>query len=163
MSRRSTLTMIAAGFIVLCTFGMANADEVVKFRFVGHATSSQTQEVGDADGHVLGVARWSGLAFPDESVATIHWTVTFDYAKGVGPFSAYVNLTFKDGSVLRYKVNGSAKPDGTTSVFTGSIGVLGGNGRFEGAKGDGTMSGARIGPPETGSDQYGDAIINLKK
>jgi hypothetical protein len=35
---------------------------VLKFRHVMHATSVQTQEVGDVDGHVLGLSHYSGLA-----------------------------------------------------------------------------------------------------
>jgi hypothetical protein len=143
---------------------MARADEVVKFRYVGHATSIQSQEVGDVDNHVLILARWSGIALlPDESAGNLYWTVLSDYTKGVGSFSSYVNLTFKDGSVLWYKATGTGKPEGATSQFLGSVSVLGGKGRFDGAKGDGTLSGARIGPPETGSNQYGELVINVKK
>ena len=164
MNRRSILAMAATGLIGFCAISMAKADEAVKFRYFGHATSFQNQEVGDADGHVVGLSRWSGLAsFPDGSVGTVYWTVTSDYIKGAGSFLSYVNLTLKDGSVLWYKTTGSTKPDGTTSLFTGSVSVLGGKGRFEGAKGDGTLSGARVGPLETGADQYGDLVINVKK
>jgi hypothetical protein len=33
----------------------------------------------------------------------------------------------------------------------------------EGAKGDGTLNGARVAPLATGADQYGDVVINIKK
>ena len=72
---------------------------------------------------------------------------------------AYVNLTFGDGSVLWYKSTGSTKPDGTT----GSVSVMGGKGRFEGAKGDGSVSGARVGPPGADANVYFDLVINIKK
>ncbi len=164
MNRRSILAMTAAGLIGFCAISMARADEVVKFRYFGHANSIQTQEVGDVDGHVVGLYRWSGLAsFPDGSVGTAYWTGTYDYIKGAGSLLSYVNLTLKDGSVLFYKTTGSAKPEGTTTLFTGSVSVLGGKGRFEGAKGDGALSGVRVAPLETGADQYGDLVINVKK
>jgi hypothetical protein len=55
-----------------------------------HATSVQTQEVGDVDGHVVGVGRYSGLAsFPDGSVGTANFTFTNDYIKGSGTYSTY--------------------------------------------------------------------------
>jgi hypothetical protein len=139
----------------------AEADEVLNFRIVGHANSVQTQDVGDVDGHALVLARLSGLAsFPDGSVATVYWTVQGDYIKGAGPAVAYVNVTFGDGSVLWYKAPVSAKSDGTNA---GSVSVMGGKGRFEGAKGDGTVSGAAVGARETGVNVYFNVVINIKK
>ena len=122
-----------------------------------HATSVQTQEVGDVDGHVLGLARLSGLAlFPDGSVGTTYLTSTNDYIKGAGTNSTYYSV--------RYKAIGTAEPDGTTATFpAGPVSVLGGKGRFEGAKGDGTWTGARLAPLATGADVYLDVVINVKK
>ncbi len=107
------------------------------------------------------LARLSGLAsFPDGSVGTVYWTVQADYIKNTGPALAYVNVTFRDGSVLWYKATVSAKSDGTSA---GAVSVMGGKGRFEGAKGDGTVSGAAVGARETGVNVYFDLVINAKK
>jgi hypothetical protein len=143
-------------------FGMpAKADETLKFRIVGHPTSVQSQEVGDVDGHAFVIARLSGLAsFPDGSAAPVYWAVQADYIKSVGPWLAIVNVTFGDGSVLWYKATGSNKSDGT---YAGSVSVMGGKGRFEGAKGDGTVSGTRVGPVGTDANAYFDLVINIKK
>jgi hypothetical protein len=148
--------------ILAAIFAMpAKADETLKFRVVGHATSFQSQDVGDVDGHAFVVARLSGLAsFPDGSVAAVSWAFQGDYIKGVGPALAYVSVTFGDGSVLRYKTTVSQKADGTSA---GPVSVLGGKGRFEGAKGDGTVSGARVGPVGTDANAYFDLVINIKK
>jgi hypothetical protein len=55
-------------------------------------------------------------------------------------------------------------PDGTTTIFPeGPVSVLGGKGKFEGAKGDGTWSGTRLAPLATGADLYVDFVINVKK
>ncbi len=138
----------------------AKADEVLQFRFVSHRIALTTQVVGDVDGHAMGLFRNSGLvSFRDQSVGSIYWTGTYDYVKSVGPYLAYVNLTLSDGSILWYKVAGSARPD-RTPMFMGSVSVLGGKGRFEGAKGDGTITGTVV---NTDGDQYGDHIINVKK
>ena len=165
MNRRCMLGLTAVGVIGYCAGGIARADETVKFRAFMHATSVQTQEVGDVDGHVLGLARVSGLAsFPDGSVGTTYFTATTDYIKGAGTNSSYASVTLKDGSVLWYKVTGTAKPDGTTTIFAeGQLSVLGGKGKFEGAKGDGTWSGTRLAPFATGADLYFDYVINVKK
>jgi hypothetical protein len=153
----------ATGFFVATT---ASADEVLKFRIVTHATSVQFQDVGDFEGHAQGLARQSGLAFlPDGSVATTYFTATNDFTKGTGTFIGYYNLTLKDGSMLFFKASGTAKVDGTTTIFpeTTDVVVLRGTGRFEGAKGDGAMSGMRVTPLAVGADLYEDVSINLKK
>lgn len=144
----------------------ANADEVLKFRIVTHATSVQFQEVGDFEGHAQGLARQSGLAFlPDGSVATTYFTATNDFTKGTGTFIGYYNLTLTDGSMLFFKASGTAKVDGTKTIFpeTTDVAVLRGTGRFEGAKGDGAMSGMRVTPLAVGADLYEDISLNLKK
>jgi hypothetical protein len=70
----------------------------------------QSQEVGDFDGHALGLARQSGLAlFPDGSVGTTYFTATNDYTKGAGNDLAYDKLTLEDGSVLWFKATGLHK------------------------------------------------------
>jgi hypothetical protein len=153
--RRIILACALAGALAV----PAKADETVKFRIVGHATSFQSQEVGDVDGHALTLARLSGLAsFPDGSVAPVNWTLTGDDTNGDGTWMTYVNVALLDGSVLRYKATGSSKASGP---ITGSLTVLGGKGRFEGAKGDGTINGAH--PPQTGAYAYFDIAINIKK
>jgi hypothetical protein len=67
------------------------------------------------------------------------------------------------GSMLWYKTNGTTTVDGTTSLFKGTVTVLGGTGKFEGAKGDGTVTGARLVPLAAGADLYNDLVINLTK
>jgi len=163
-SRSLSLTVVAV--MAFCASNIARADEVLKFRAVMHATSAQALDVGDVEGHALGLARVSGLAsFPDGSVGTIYLTSTNDYVKGVGTNLAYYNLSLKDGSVLWYRVTGTAKVDGTTTIFPETqVSVLSGKGRFEGAKGDGTVSGARLVPFATpGAELYLDFVINVKK
>jgi hypothetical protein len=153
---------------ILCTavgaaiFAMpAKADETLKFRIVGHSTFFQSQDVGDVDGHALMLGRSSGLAsFTDGSVAPVYWTFQGDYIKNAGPAMAYVNVTFKDGSVLWYKTTVMQKSDGT---HAGPVSVLGGKGRFEGAKGDGTVNGVRIEYAGADASAYFDLVINIKK
>jgi hypothetical protein len=148
-----------------CASSIASADEVVKFRAITHLAAVQTQEVGDVDGHTMSVGRYSGLAsFPDGSVGTINFTFTTDYIKGAGTFLTYYTLTLKDGSALSYKQSGTAKLEGTTTIFPDApLTVLRGTGRFEGAKGDGTSNGARLTPIAVGAELYVDVAINVKK
>jgi hypothetical protein len=164
MKRRSMLTLWTVALLCLGAFSNALADETLKFRSIQHAISAQSQEVGDVDGHVLGVGRNSGLAsFPDGTVGTSYTVATTDYIKGAGTFSGYYNLTLNDGSVLWLKGDGTTTVNGTTSLFKGTVTVLGGKGRFQGAKGDGTLTGSRMVPLATGADLYNDVVVNIKK
>jgi hypothetical protein len=160
----SLLTMMAVG-LICCSSIIARSDEVLKFRIVMHATSIQSQEVGDVDGHTVSVGRYSGLAsFPDGSVGTASFTFTTDYTKGAGTFFSYFTMTLKDGSTLWWKGTGPAQPDGTSTIYPEfPVSVLRGTGRFEGAKGDGRQKGARVTPLSAGAELYADAEISLKK
>jgi hypothetical protein len=164
MNRRSILNISTATLLCLGTISSARADETLKFRAIMHAISVQSQDVGDVDGHVLGVGRFSGLAaFPDGTVGITFFVNTTDYIKGAGTFSVYNNLSLNDGTVLWLKVDGTTTVNGTTSLFKGTVAVLGGKGKYEGAKGDGTITGARMAPLATGADLYNDFVINVKK
>ena len=168
MNRRSVLTMMAVGVIGLCASNIARADEAVKFRMFLHATSIQSQEVGDVDGHVLYVGHFTGLAsFSDGSVGPGNLTSTADYVKGAGTVSGYFSVTLSKDSTLWIKVDGTAKPEGTTAVFPEAPAiVVGGTGRFEGAKGDGKfVGGVRLSPIATGAqpELYNEFVINVKK
>jgi hypothetical protein len=161
MNRRGILSLTVAGLIGFCAVAGARA-ETLKFRQVLHVASVQSQDVGDVDGHAVSVVRLTGLAsFPDGGVAPVYFTALTDYTNGAGPFSVYQNLTLNDGSVLWYKTDGTAKMDGAITLFTGTLTVLGGKGRFQGAKGDGTVVGARLNPLNVGAFLYLDTTINI--
>jgi hypothetical protein len=62
--RRIILACALAGVLSV----PAKADETLKFRHVQHVASAQTQQVGDVNGHLLGLFRFPGMAlFPDGS------------------------------------------------------------------------------------------------
>jgi hypothetical protein len=144
--------------------GAVDADETLKSRTVMHSLNAQTIDVGDVDGHILGVARFSGIvSLPDGSTATSYFTGAFEYTKGAGPVSTYMNVTYEDGSALWLKTMGTAAVDGTKTVFKGTLNVLGGKGRYAGATGDGSFSGARTVPLAAGADLYLDLTVNVKK
>ena len=167
MNWRSIFTMTTVGLICFCASNIARADEVLKFRMFLHATSVQSQEVGDVDGHQVYVGRYSGLAsFSDGSVGPGSLTFTADYVKGAGTFSAYFSVTPSIDSTLWFKADGTAKPEGATTVFPEAPAtVVGGSGRFEGAKGDGTfMRGVRFTPlPGVPAELWNEFVINVKK
>jgi hypothetical protein len=153
------ITLLAALAFVGVT-GAAQAEDL-EFRAVVHVTSAQSQDVGDVEGHVLSLVRASGIAsFQDGSTATTYLIAQTDYTKGSGTNTSYNNLTFDDGSVLWYTTAGTATVDGSRTIFKGMITVIGGKGRFAGAKGEGGFNGARLG---TGPDLFLDQMISVKK
>jgi hypothetical protein len=162
---RSMFTLAVTGLISICVTTATQADETLKFREILHANSVQSQEVGDVDGHVVSIARYSGLiSFPDGGIGTAYFTSVLDYTKGAGPVAlVYNNFTFSDGSVLWSKQSGTATVEGTKSLFQGSGTIIGGKGKYDGAKGDLTFSGSRLVPLATGADLYLDLVINVKK
>jgi hypothetical protein len=147
--------------LCLSASSYARADETLKFRTIVHATGVQSQDVGDVDGHLISVGRFAGLA--SFAVGTTYFVFVTDYIKGSGTFSTHNNLTLNDGSVLWYKVNGTTKVEQAISRSEGTVTVVGGTGKYEGAKGDGTLAGVRVPGLATGLDRYDDLVINVKK
>jgi hypothetical protein len=162
---RHNLCMSAAVTVALLSFGAAaKADETLKYRAVMHGVSVQPQEAGDVEGHALTLVRFSGITeFSDGTTGTGYFVGLADYTKGAGKGFTYTNLTLEDGSVLWFTQDQKTSVSGTKSIFEGTVTVIGGKGRFAGAKGDGTFTGARTVPLAAGADLYFDYVINLKK
>jgi hypothetical protein len=158
-----SIFLATAALSVIATSALA--DETLKYRSVYHVTAAQAQDIGDVDGHTMSLVRASGLAsFRDGSVGTDYFVATTDYVKGSGPFSLYGGLTLNDGSVLWIKSIGAVVVEGAKTNNKGIITVLGGKGRFEGAKGDGSFTGERLQAQlGTGAEIYSDITINIKK
>jgi len=158
------ITLLAA--LVFAGFGAMSAAhaEDLEFRAVMHVTSAQTQDVGDVEGHALGLVRASGIAsFQDGSTATTYYITQTDFVNGSGTIASYNNLTFDDGSVLWYRTAGTATVDGNRTIFRATITVVGGKGRFANAKGEGGSNGARLTPLAVGADLFLDQMISVKK
>jgi hypothetical protein len=164
MRRHRLFILSALSLIVLGTATQAQADETLKYRAVMHGTSVQPQDVGDVEGHSVTLVRFSGITeFPDGTTGTGYFIGIADYTKGTGTGFTYTNLTLDDGSILWFTQDQKTRVDGNKSIFQGTIKVLDGKGRFAGAKGDGTFTGARTVPLASGADLYFDYVINVKK
>jgi hypothetical protein len=109
------------------------------------------------------VSAFRNQPMPDGTTGTGYFVGVGDYTKGAGPAFTYTNATFDDGSVLWFKQTQATKVEGTKSLLQGTVSVLGGKGKFEGARGEGTFTGARTVPLAAGADLYFDYVINAKK
>lgn len=139
-------------------------NETLAFRMVTHVTSAHSLDVGDVEGHTASLTRFSGLAFlPDDTVATVYFASLADYVNGAGTFTLFPILAFDDGSVLWIRSTGTGTVEGARTRFVGTLAVIGGEGRFRGAKGDGTLTGMRYTPLSVGADLVSDYIVNLTR
>jgi hypothetical protein len=125
--------------VALCSISTAAAaDETLKWRHVQHASSNQAQDVGDIKGHAQSVYKLPGLVlFPDGSTAASLVSGYADVVSGAGAVLGYNLITFNDGSTLRLKYDGVINADATATRH-GTYTVIGGTGKYAGAKGDGT-------------------------
>ncbi len=137
-------------------------EQTLRFRMVTHVTTAQSLEVGDVEGHTVSVARFSGLAFFADEVATVSFASTTDYINGEGEFVLYPIVVFDDRATLCIKSCGTGKVEGTKTKFVGTLTVLGGSGRFAGAKGEGTLTGIRYTPLSVGADLVSEYVVTLK-
>jgi hypothetical protein len=139
----------------------AKADETLKWRHMHHYASNQSQVV--SNGHIVGVVRLPGIAFfPDGSIGTSLVVGTYDAAPGCGSTgSGYYTITFADGSELWLTYTGEIKVIPGRTRGKGTAIVIGGNGRYAGAKGDGTYEGEATGGAPDGIG-YIDNVISIK-
>jgi hypothetical protein len=107
------MSRIILACAIAAIFAMpAKADETVKWRHVQHTASVQTLQVGDVNGHILGLFRLPGIAFfPDGSTGKTVVIGTNDSVAGSDGSMAngYYTLIFNDGSALWFKYTGTVK------------------------------------------------------
>jgi hypothetical protein len=152
----------------------AKADETLKFRVAQHFTSNQTQQVGDVNGHIMGLSRVPGIVFfSDGSIGTSVVIGTFDVVNPGegGTANGYEIINFNDGSELFLKYTTAVTYDARGKVALKSTFIVtGGKGRYAGAKGDGTGDGGQtrsvaVGGAASASEAlgYGDFVVNIKQ
>ncbi len=102
--------------------------------------------VNDSLHHIMGLATGSGNAlFADGTNAAVAVFFVYDYTGGNGNFTEYDILTFKDGSTLTIQSAGQSMGSykGKDPLFSAIVAVTGGTGMYDGAAGDGSMTGNR--------------------
>jgi hypothetical protein len=152
----------AAG--AFCISNSAKADETLKWRVAQHPATNQTQQVSDVNGHILSLYRLPGIVFfSDGSTGASQVFGTADTVNGAGTSDGYQLITFSDSSELWMKWTGRLEG----AKRSGTFAVIGGKGRYTGAKGDGTWE--AHGTPivgansDTNSISYVDIVANIKK
>jgi hypothetical protein len=157
MWQARALAIFAAAGLAIPT--LAPAQDLGTSRRVQGTAEVTTIEVGDVPGHVVGVVQFKGLTFfAHGEIATHSNPAAFDLTNGSGPHRGYVVHYFDDGStsIERYQGEARLSADGKRTVVEGTFECIGGTGRFEGLKGEGTYRGERLGALQTGDYVYVD-------
>ncbi len=147
----------------LSTTAVDAQEKKLSWRAVTHNSEVQFIKVGDVDGHIMGVAKFRGLAFFDDGeVGGTGYTVSFDYTNGSGPFNGHATLAFKDGSKIWLTFEGnSVRGDDGITRFDGEYTPTFGEGSYKGVKGTGEFKGQRVTLMEGGGETYYDASLSL--
>ena len=153
------VSLIAA--LVLSPATQAKA-ETMKYNYTSQHTKMNFVVFPDVKGHVVGVFELRGLAFFETEIAALEGVGTFDKIKPVVTFQGYILITFKDGSTITQKVQGShAPPPGEKRhSYKGKGEYIKGTGRFEGIKGELSFTGIQI-TPVTKDKTKGDNWIEV--
>jgi hypothetical protein len=112
----------------------------------------------------MGVIKGQGLAMlPDGGYGQSTFVSTIDYVHGNGQFIVYQNFTLGDGSVLWVRGVGQATVQGNATDLKVPITIIGGKGKYAGAKGDGLVTGTRLAVlPNAGAEIVMDGVLNIK-
>lgn len=138
------LSRAAVALVLLFAAGAAHAGQLdwnmrltVQHAVVAVADAAEERNVGLIDA--------SGPAGIAGETAQVTVLVLYDYARGTGPWQAYMTVAFADGSVLTTSGSGltTADSSGLHSTFDGELAVIDGTGRFAGTTGSGRMQGQR--------------------
>jgi hypothetical protein len=139
--------LIAALLLVPATQAGA---ETVKYNYTTQLTKLEWVPLPDEKGHIVGIFERRGLAIFENEVAPMTIRGTFEKMKGQVSFQGYSQITFKDGSIVTQKIQGTHAPAPGEKLdsFKACKGeYIMGTGRFEGIKGQTSFSGRFITPP----------------
>ncbi|MEN6319962.1 MAG: hypothetical protein ABFD82_14555 [Syntrophaceae bacterium] len=123
---------------VLGSFAPAQAVDL-KCKLISMSTKAETNKIDDQEGHIVGIFERKGLMVHENGeIANELNRGVFDSIKGVTKFQGYCLQTFKDGSTMMMKHQGT---NDKGKYLEASFELIKGTGRFEGIKGRGTYTG----------------------
>ena len=115
----------------------------LKCKLISMGTKVETNKIDDQEGHIIGIFERKGLMVHENGeVANELNRGFFDSVKGVTKFQGYCLQTFKDGSTMMMKHQGTINKG---QIADASFEFIKGTGRFEGIKGRGTYTGQNYG------------------
>ncbi len=157
MSKSKIVGMMALIAFALGIFlvGDAVAEERGKItaRDVHYAPAVHTLKVPDVENHISMMYESKGISFPEKWGACLVNQIGFmDLVKGQGTCQGYNQFSFRDGSIISGKWEGSIGPAGSEGTWT----FIKGTGKFNGIQGAGTWKGYMLSPERWYSDWEGE-------
>ena len=133
--------------LMFCTFTAFSQPNTLKFDLKYQITSNDFMMIDDTTDHKIGKAAGNGsIIFSDGAQGIVKVYFTYDYISGNGDFTEYYDITLNDdGSKLTVQAKGKSvgSSNGYAPLFTGTVIITGGSGRFESLYGEGSVSGNR--------------------
>jgi hypothetical protein len=131
------------GILVISAWVLGSAApgqaEDLKCKLISMYTKVETNKIDDQEGHIIGIYERKGLMVHENGeVANELNRGVFDSVKGVSKYQGYCLQTFKDGSTMMMKHQGTINKG---QIVEASFEFIKGTGRFEGIKGRGTYTG----------------------
>lgn len=120
-------------------FASSTQAEDLKCKLISTVTKVDINKVDDQEGHIVGTLERKGLMIHENGeVANELNKVIFDRVKEGSKWQGYCLQTFKDGSTIMMKHQGTNEKG---QIVAASFELIKGTGRFEGIKGKGTFTG----------------------
>ena len=140
--------------------------ENMTFRVSAHIIELERIQVGDVEGHFLGLVSRRGLAFLKNGEIAIYqgWeTYDSDTSKGERLVQGYAQYRYKAGStnVIRYRGTATAAQGGKTWLYKGTCEYIMGTGLFDGIKGRGSFTGKEVTPYSEETGTRGDLYLDF--
>jgi hypothetical protein len=127
---------------VLGFAALAQAEDL-KCKLISMGTKVETNKIDDEEGHIIGIFERKGLMIHENGELANELNRGFiEVVKGVRKFQGYCLQTFKDGSTMMMKHQGTNVKG---QIVEASFQFIKGTGRFEGIKGQGTYTGQDYG------------------
>jgi hypothetical protein len=131
------------GILVILAWVLGSAApsqaEDLKWKLISMGTKVETNKIDDQEGHIIGIFERKGLMIHENGDVANELNRGFiDIVKGVRKFQGYCLQTFKDGSTIMMKHQGTNVKG---QVVEASFELIKGTGRFDGIKGQGTFTG----------------------
>ena len=131
-----TLMLCVVSFTSVATA----ADSQRSGKSVQHNIAFNPIKIGDVETHIIGTYQNEGLVIIDGGeVGTSVNNGTLDYTNGLGTYSGYMVIIFKDDSSYTTHYEGAKKMTDKGKVSTGTYKFIKGTGRYAGIKGEGTF------------------------
>lgn len=119
----------------------------VTFKSTLSSTVTKINQVGKGDDQAYGVQILEGSSQINKTYLRVRMLGTFDYTNKGGQVGGFLELVWRDGTVLGLRQKGTATYDSSSkeTAFDADLEVINGSGKAVGTTGTGKLTGSRQG------------------